>query len=215
MAKSPENLTQIIKSAKTLIFGENNSRLDYLIEKFYQLNHERRSMIIFISIISAIILFILVILIYTIFLFSWQNKLNNAFYNMNMLHEFKNPYTVVHKDFQELINKISNANANISMVSVLEQKAKELGIKTSISGNSNPIITKFPNQNPLAEHFHKETIELKLSEVSLKKIIEYINAIEHMPNKFKVIKFHLISNTSLKLYFDVILTIEVIIPEEN
>ena len=65
-----ENLAQVTQTVKTFIFGENNSRLDYLIENFYRLNHERRSLIIVSSIISAIVLFVLTIIIYLVGLFS-------------------------------------------------------------------------------------------------------------------------------------------------
>ncbi|WP_397601735.1 hypothetical protein [Silvanigrella sp.] len=209
-----ENLAQVTQTIKTFIFGENNSRLDYLIKNFYRLNHERRSLIIVSSIISAIVLFTLTIIIYLVGLFSLQNKLSSAYSNSNALKEVRPAYVAVQTNFDELENGIKSTNANLSLISLLDQKAKDLGLQ--ISGFPvKPIISKLPNQNPLAEQFQKVSVDFKLSGVSLKKMMEYINSAEQMPNKLKVSKFRLISITEAKLYFDVLLTVEGLMPIEK
>jgi hypothetical protein len=107
-----------------------------------------------------------------------------------------------------------STNANLSIITLLDQKSKDLGLQ--ISGFPvKPIITKLPNQNPLAEQFQKVSVDFKLSGVSLKKMMEYINGVEQMPNKLKVSKFRLISITEAKLYFDVLLTVEALMPIEK
>lgn len=214
MSKYSESISQVVQSTKIFIFGENNHRLDYLIENFYRLNHERRSMIIVASIATGIVLFILTILLYIIGLFSLQGSLNTAYSNINALKEFKAPYMAVQGRFDELVNGIKSANSNLSLVSVLDQKAKDLGVQAS-GFPAKPFITKFPSQSPFTEQFQKVSVDFKLTSVSLKKMMEYINVIEQMPNKLKVSKFRLLSVTEAKLYFDVLLTVDALIPVEK
>jgi len=214
MSRFTETITQIMTSLKLFIFGENNQRLEYLIESFYRLNHERRSIIIISSILSGITIFILSIIIYIIGLFSLQSNLNSAYNNSNTLKEFKAPYMALQGSFDELIHGIRSSNMNLSLVSLLEQKAKDLGVQTS-HFPSKPLITKFTGQNPLVDLFQKESVDFKISGTSLKKIMEYINIIEQMPNKLRVTKFRLLSITEAKLYFDVLLTVEALVPEDK
>lgn len=212
--KYSENFTQTIQTLKTVIFGENNSRLDYLIENFYRLNHERRSLIIVSSIVSSLVLFILTIIIYLLGLFSLQGKLSSAYSNSSSLKEIKPAYVAVQTSFDDLSSGIKSTNSNLSLTNLLDQKAKDLGIQAS-GFPLKPVLSKFPNQNPLAQHFQKASVDFKLSGVSLKKMMEYINSIEQMPNKLKVSKFRLISITEAKLYFDVLLTVESLMPSEK
>jgi hypothetical protein len=214
MSKFSESISQIIPSLKLFIFGENNQRLEYLIESFYRLNHERRSIIIISSVFSGVTIFILSIIIYIIGLFLLQSNLNSAYNNSNTLKEFKAPYMAIQGNFDELINGIKSSNSNLSLASLLEQKAKDLGIQTS-HFPSKPLITKFTGQSSLVDLFQKESIDFKISGASLKKIMEYINIIEQMPNKLRVTKFRLLSITEAKLYFDVLLTVEALIPEDK
>ncbi|APJ03000.1 hypothetical protein [Silvanigrella aquatica] len=214
MSKYSENLSQALQSTKTFIFGENNQRLDYLIENFYRLNHERRSLIILASIATGVIFFGLSILFYLIGLFSLQSNLNSAYSNTYSLKELKAPYMAIQGNFDELVNGIKSSNDNLNLNSLLDQKAKELGIQAS-NFPSKPTITKFTSQSPLAEQFQKESIDFKLTGVSLKKTMEYLNAIEQMPNKLRVAKFRILSITDAKLYFDVLLTVEGLIPEDK
>jgi hypothetical protein len=188
MSRYSESISQVIQTSRTFIFGENNNRLDYLIENFYRLNHERRSMIIVASIATGVALFIITILLYVVGLFSLQGKLNAAYSNTNALKEFKAPYMAVQGSFDELVNGLKSANSNLSLVSVLDQKAKDLGIQTS-GFPAKPLVTKFPSQSPFADQFQKVSVDFKLTGVSLKKMMEYINAIEQMPNKLKISKF--------------------------
>lgn len=212
--KYAESINQFSQTMKTLIFGENNARLDYLIEQFYRLNHERRSFIIVSTLVAAILFFIGLICLYFLGLYSLQSKLSSAYTNSNALREIKPAYISVQTKYEEITSGISSANANLNMISIVDQKAKDLGIQVS-GFPSKPTITKFPNQNPLAENFQKESIDFKLSNISLKKMMEFINGLEQLPNKLKVTKYRLISITEAKLYFEVLLTVEAIIPNEK
>ncbi len=214
MAMYSESISHLIQTIRTFIFGENNNRLDYLIEYFYRFNHERRSLIIVGSIVTGTVLFILTILTYIIGLFSLQENLNSAYSNTNALKEFKAPYMAVHLSFDELVNGIKSANSNLSLVSILDQKAKDIGIQAS-GFPAKPLVSKFSSQSSFVDHFQKVSVDFKLTGVSLKKMMEYINVIEQMPNKLKVSKFHLLSITEAKLYFDVLLTVDGLIPLEK
>lgn len=212
--KYSETINQYSQNIKTLLFGENNSRLDFIIEQFYRLNHERRSSIIVASIATAVVLFIAIIVTYFISIFSLQNRLSNAYTNTNTLKEIKTSYVGVQTKFEEITNSLISTNSNLNLISMVEQKAKDLGVQVS-GFPSKPALTKFPSQYPLAENFQRASIDFKLSNISIKKMLEFINNIEELPNKLKVTKYRLISLTDAKLYFEVYLTVEALVPNEN
>ena len=118
------------------------------------------------------------------------------------------------KSIRDFIGGIKSANSNLSLVSLLDQKAKDLGLQAS-GFSTKPLVTKFPSQSPLAEQFQKISVDFKLTEVSLKRMMEFINTVEEMPNKLKVSKFDLVSVTEAKLYFDVLLTVDAIVPADK
>ena len=212
--KYAETINQISQTVKTVLFGENNSRLDYLIERFYSPNHERRSFIIVSSLILGVLSLFGIIALYFLGLYTLQNKLSSAYTNSNALKEIKPAYVSVQTKFEEITNSINSSNSSLKLVSIIDQKGKDLGVQVS-GFRAKPTLTKFPNQSALAEGFQKATVDFKLSNISLKKMMEFINNLEQLPNKLKVTKFRLISLTDAKLYFEVLLTVEALIPNEK
>lgn len=211
MAKHAEYLNQAIQSIRNVIFGENNTRLDYLIESFYKLRYEVRSRIIVGSIFFGILFFISMLLVYFFTMASLQDRLDESYENVNKLKNIKSSYVAINQNFEELTQNIYNNNSNLSLITVLEQKAKDMSIQAQGFPNK-PVLSKYPGHSPLQAKFQIASVEFKLMGVSIKKIIEFSNAVEQLPNKLKISKFRLLSTTDAKLYFDVLLTVEAIVP---
>ncbi|KAB8027405.1 hypothetical protein [Fluviispira multicolorata] len=214
MSRYSEDISRILTNVKVFIFGENNSRLEIAIEYFYKLNHERRIVIIVSTIATTIALILFIIIFYFLGLYFLQNDLNRAYSNTLALNNMKPSYMAVQDKFLLLVNNLKSENLNISISSMLEAKAKELGIQAS-GFPDRPIVSQLPNQSPFAGQFKKISIDFKLSNVSIKKIMEYIKTVEDLPNKFVVSKLNIKSLSEAKLYFDVAITVDGVIPSEK
>ncbi|WP_186645608.1 hypothetical protein [Fluviispira vulneris] len=211
MSQYSEEISRILSNAKVFVFGENNSRLEYAIEYFYKLNHERRIIIIISAIVSAVLFLLFMLIFYFLGMYFLQSNLNKAYSNTIALNNLKPSYMAVQEKFLVLVNNLKNDNANISLANILETTAKEKGLQAT-GFPDKPISSQLPSQSPFADQFKKVSIDFKITNVSLKKLMEYINAIEDLPNKFVVSKLDVQSLTDAKLYFDVSITVDGVIP---
>ncbi len=74
--------------------------------------------------------------------------------------------------------------------------------------------TELPSFNPLAEKFQNAKVEFRLSNASLKKIVDYVLAIENAPHMLKVTSLKIKALYQNKLYFDATLEVEGIVSKK-
>lgn len=206
-----ETLHEFVENAKLKLFGENNSRLDYLVDHFYSIRPRKRAKIVFYSIIGSVIAFFLLVFVYFWSLHSLQKQLEDAIADTNVLQTLKAPYTQIQGQFSQITSSLQSSNQPSQIVSALDQKAKSMDIQTSNLSGTPPLIG-LPSSHPLAKQFKKARIEFSLSNVSLKKIIEYVRAIQEMPNKYRVTKLDISQIFGTRLYFNVNLIVECYVP---
>ncbi len=207
-------LSSFISSVKEVIFGEKNSRIDALLDYFFSLRGEKRA-----KITIGVILTLFCIVIFSISLYFWglynlQTKLNNAAFNIKELNNIEPGYLAINKEFSALTKTLSNTNQYSTIVSTLVQKTKELGIEISSVPERPPLI-ELTNTDPLFGQFQKVRISYEVQNISLRKIIDYVNAIEHMENKFEVTELEIEQKFETKLYFNLKLTLETYVPDQK
>ncbi|MES2615832.1 MAG: hypothetical protein V4591_10505, partial [Bdellovibrionota bacterium] len=122
----------------------------------------------------AILTFILIIFFYFLGIHNLQNEINQATENMRELSNIKPSYVSVNQQFERLVEDLRRNNQYNSIVSVLDQRTKEIGVESSTMPLKPPLI-ELQNNDPLFAKFQKVKIEYKISNISLTKIIEYIN----------------------------------------
>jgi hypothetical protein len=209
--KNFEALDNLISLLKTSVFGENNSRLDYFIDHFYGIRPQKREKIIFYSLISSVALFFFFIFLYFFGLHSLQQNLNHAVADTNQLQVLKIPYSAVQSQFTQIESNLESANQLAQVASALDQKAKSMEIQTADLPSTPPLVA-LPSSHPLAKKFQKARIEYRLVNVSIKKIVDYIKAIQEMPNKYQVTKLDISQIFGTRLYFNVSMVVECYVP---
>lgn len=207
-------LSNFVSQIKDLIFGENNSRIDTVLDYFFSLRQEKRAKIVFYSIITLIFLILFIIFFYFIGLHRLQNELNEAADNVKELNNLQPSFMIVNQEFSNISTTLQKNNQYNAITSVLDQKAKDLGIESSPLPEK-PSLIDLQNTDPLYQQFQKVKIDYKLLNISLRKIIDYINAIQQLENKLKITKLEIQQKFGTKLYFDVSLTVEAYIPSQQ
>ncbi len=207
-------LSNIVSNIKDLIFGENNSRLDLLLDYFFSLRQEKRARIVIYSIFTVILLTILAIVIYFIALHNLQKKLEISINNVTELNKIQPAYLSINQEFTRVTDILKSNNQFSSISSKLDQKTKDLDVNTNQIPDK-PILVDLPSSDPLSSQFQKAQISYKLLNISLRKMINYINTIEQMENRFKVTKLEIHQKFGTKLYFDASITVEVYIPDNR
>jgi Tfp pilus assembly protein PilO len=192
---------------RNLILGRQNERIEFLMDSYFKLPPEGRTAVIVGSVVLSIIGIIGVIAVYISALGSLQEKLDQSFAATNRLRELQQSYAIVDSSFKSLERQISAANEGLVLISVLEQKAKELGLSTSGFPPQLPR-TELPASNPLSKSYQNSSVEFRVSNASLKKIIELVTAIEATPHMLRVSSLRIRALYQNKLYFDANIEVE-------
>ena len=205
-------LSSVLSNIKEVIFGEKNSRIDAILDYFFSLREEKRAKVTLAFAATLLLIFLLTVFFYFYGLYNLQNKLNDAAYNIKELNNLTTSYISVNKQFSELASNFKENNNYNDIVSNLVQKTKELGLESSPISEK-PQLVELPNTDPLFGQFQKVQIQYEINNVSLRKIIDYINAVQKMKHKFKVTELTIQQKYDTKLYFDLSLTLETYVPQ--
>lgn len=208
-----ENLEQSISRAigglKKLVFGENNSNIDELLDYFYSIRQEKRTKIVVYSIGISSVVVILIFGIYFFGLYSQQKNLNLAVANLIELKKIKSSYTAI-QDRYVSETKPMQSNVLPDIITFINEKANTFALQTTPIP-AKPPLSDLPGSNPLSSQYKKARIEFKVSNISLKRTIDFINEIHKAPNKLKVTKLDIQQIYGTKLYFDVGLTVDALV----
>lgn len=201
------NMGQWIVPIRQLMFGKQNERIEFVMDSYYKLSPEARTGVIAGGIFVSGILLIFIVSMYVFSLGMLQDRLEGAFEATNQLRDAKTIYTSTKKKFEALEERLNTANQNLSIISVLETKAKDLGLQTRGFPPQVPT-TELAESNPLAKRYQNAKVEFKVQNASLRKIMDYVMAIETLPNMLRVTSLRIKALYQNKLYFDATLEVE-------
>jgi hypothetical protein len=147
---------------------------------------------------------------------SLQSKLDQSFQAVNKLRAKQVEYAVTKRKFDELDKRISNVTSSLQILSLLEEKAKSLDLQ--ISGNTKTDKASsekdFIKGTLLAEKYKSTRSEFRVSNVSLKKIIDFVVAIESDDKMLRVSDLRIKGLYQNKIYFDATFAIDGIEPKK-
>jgi len=198
---------QITMPIKNFVFGKQNERLEFLMDSYFKLSNESRTGLLVGGIFASITLVISLIVSYMIGLNMLQAQLDTAFSASNQLRDLGGAYASSKAQLMNLEQRINQANEGFVMVGVLEKKAKELNLNTSGFPPQLPV-TDFPTNNPLSEKFQNAKVEFRVSNASIKKILDYIVALESTPNLLRVTSLKIKGLYQDRMYFDASFEVE-------
>lgn len=206
-ASTSGRFAQLLAPLRAAAFGNQNERIEFLMDSYFKLTPEWRSAVIVGGAFGGFLVVALTISLYIAALGSLQSNLDQAFEATNQIKNLKNSYMVTKQKFNDLESKLEAANENLMLVSALETKAKELGLNASSFPPQLPI-TDLPGNNPLSTKYQSAKFEFRVSNASLKKIVEFVVAIENMPHMLHVTSLKIKGLYQNKLFFDAAIEVE-------
>jgi hypothetical protein len=207
-------INEISQYINKLLFGKQNRRLEYVVEKFYELNLERRALIKTFVVILFCLLFSIIIFIYIKNMNLLEKNLSQAYQALYEIKRLNPIYSSIEENFLKLQDQIKSTNTNLNLIELLKEKSSEMDIEISDFSNA-PSFTNLENSNPFSEQFEIVSINFQVKNISLKKMINYINFLEESKNKLKITELKILSEDEEKLYFNIFLTLEALIPKEE
>jgi hypothetical protein len=199
-----ENISSQFRS---FVFGKQNARIEYLMDSYFKLPPEGKSGVVAGGIALGILLVVGIIAMYLAALSSLQTKLDVAFEATNKLREIHSAHIVTNQRFKDLDERLNTASQGLVLISILEKKAKDLEIPATGFPAQVPT-TDLPTTNPFNDKYQTAKVEFRASNISLKKIIEFIIAIESTPHLLRVSSLKIRSLYQTKLFFDATFEVE-------
>lgn len=209
-SNSQKNPGQWMIPLRSLIFGRQNERLEFLMDSYFKMPPEGRTGVLVGSAVVGVLFLVGIIILYLAALGSLQGRLDTAFEVTNKLRESHTSHAMIKQKFSDLEQKIAAANVNLVPISVLEQKAKELGLAASSFPPQLPV-SDLPASNPLSDKYQNAKIEFRVSNVSLKKIVDFVIAIESTPHMLRVTSLKIKALYQNKIFFDATFEVECIV----
>lgn len=186
------------------IFGKQNERIEYFMDSYFKLPPEGRTAVLAGGILLAVLLVVSFIGIYLSALSGLQARLDESFQAVNKLRAMQVDYAVTKRKFDDLDKRVAGVTERLQVLTLLEEKAKSLDLQ--ISGNNKsdkPSNEKdFIKGTPLADKYKSTRSEFRVSNVSLKKIIDFVVAIESDDKMLRVSDLRIKGLYQNKLFFD-------------
>jgi hypothetical protein len=202
-----KGLRRFSQPLKAAVFGKQNERLEFVMDSYFKLPPEGRTAALVGGFALGILILMGIVGLYLAALGSLQGRLDEAFEATNKLREAHTAHAMNRQKFNELEQKLEAANQGLVVISVLEQKAKELGLSTSGFPAQLPV-TDLPQGNPLADKYQNAKVEFRVNNVSLKKISDFVIAVESTPHMLRVSSLKIRSLYQNKLFFDATFEVE-------
>lgn len=205
---------------KSKILGDNNEKLDFILDSFYKLSPKEKNKVFLIAIGSGLLVFILLLTAYFSGIKTLDNNISSRFEALNKLSSLKTVYSQEKSRYDALIDNITTRTLSLRVKPFFEQISKTTGIY--INGLNDHRVT-IPPDNPLSGIFDYMDVEMDLSSrlsssrsfdsaISLPKLLTFISEVEKSDNFFRVKDLSIRSILGDKLYFNVKISFRTYVP---
>ncbi|NBX17653.1 MAG: hypothetical protein EBR09_09830 [Proteobacteria bacterium] len=198
---------------RDFVFGKQNERIEYFMDSYFKLPAEGRTGVIAGAFLFGGLTIFALIAMYLSALTGLQNQLDASFAAINTLRAKQVEYTVAKKRFDELKNRIGKITATVKMTSTIDGKIKSIGMEPEngrISRADKPSSEKdFIRSSPaLSETYKTSRSEFRVNNISLKKIIDLVIAIESDESLLRVTDLRIKGIYGTKLFFESNFTVD-------
>jgi hypothetical protein len=210
-----ENVRSYVKRIKDRVrrrlFGANNERLDLLVDSFYKLTPEQRTA----TVAAAVAVITVLIFAFVIFYFHQisllSNELNKRFDALHEVRSLKAEYQREDARFRRLVDTVSSAAASVRVKPLFEKIANEQAIQ--LEGLNE---TKIPiaAENPLSERLQEVRVELRLNNISIPKMLNFIVEVEKASAFLRLQDIQIRGRYGTKLFFDAQVKIHGYLPRD-
>ncbi len=206
-AQAQETWKEWKEKLRSSLFGRQNERVEAAIDFYFRLSPDARTGLFAGSAAGAVVLILGILALYIGGLRSLQGNLDGAFSASSEIQTLKRTDGAVKERFTDLQERLTAAAQGLALVSVLDDMAKEMGLSASGFPAQLPL-TEFTPPNPLAGKFQTAKVEFKIANASIRKLVEFVLAIESTPHLLRVSQLKIKGLYQNKQLFDASLEVE-------
>jgi len=209
LSETKENIhnkiLNIFEQLKSGIFGQNNERIDFVMDTFYKLDSKQRNIIVGVFFFFLLLISIGTLSFYFTKISSLDEELNK---NYQALHQFRtliSRYKQENKKFLGVIQQVKRHTRGLRPKSFFENlSARHKVVIEELSEKFVPI----SSDNPMSKRLKELVVEIRFSKISIPKLMKFLVSVDKSKKLFRLKDLQLRSRYGTKLYFDAVLKIK-------
>lgn len=180
---------------RTRLFGTNNEKLDFFMDSFYKLTPPQRT-----GALAGGVAFIgFLVLLAVIFYFAQVNRLktdlSNSFAALHELQTLKQAYEGESANIEAVAKKIKS----VKMKPFFEKIGNDQGVTIEALTETR---AELPADNPLAGKMSEVRVEMRLPNISIPRLLNFVIEVEKAGNYVRVQDLLVRGKYGTKLFFD-------------
>ncbi len=183
-----------------IVLGENNERIDFFIDSFSKLDARNKFLVSVGSVVAAVSVLVLVFLLYFWGVQSLRNELANGFDSFHELKVMEIDLTKEKGRFEKLKDRIGQRVTGLRVKPFIEELANKHNVTI---GNIVERPEQIQSGDPLSQSFEKYKVELKISKISLPRMLKFITDLEKSRKLMTISEFEVRNQHGTRLYFNV------------
>jgi hypothetical protein len=181
------------------VFGANNENIDLLVDTFYKLEPNQRNAVIAGGIAGLGLVVFGFLGLYFAQVSSLNRELNKRFDALYEIRELKADYQREDKRFQSLVDALSGGAGSLRIKPYFEKVANEQGVQIEgLTESKSPL----PADNALGEKFQEVRVEMRLNNISLPRLLNFLVEVEKGSGFIRVQDLQIRARYGTKLFFD-------------
>ena len=181
------------------LFGANNENLDLLVDSFYKLEPQQRNGVIAGGVATLVVVVVGFLALYFAQVNSLNRELNKRFEALYEIRDLRADYQREDQRFQTLVETISGGSASIRIKPYFEKIAIEQGVQLE---GLTEVKAPLPSDNALGERFQEVKVEMRLNNISIPKLLNFIVEVEKGGGFIRIQDLQIRARYGTKLFFD-------------
>ena len=203
-------LQQLSSQLRKRIFGANNERLDLVVDSFYKLEPPQRNAVI----AGGITILSLIVVGFVAFYFAQVGQLgrdlNKRFEAIYELKQLKQEYQSENGKVSKIVDSVMGTAGSLKVKPFFEKIANEQGVQ--FDGGLTESKSPLPADNPLSEKLQEVKVELRLNNISIPRLLNFLVEIEKGSGSIRVQDLKITGRYGTKMFFDVQIKARGIVP---
>ena len=182
------------------VMGANNERLDFLMDSFYKLSPPQRTAALS-GLIGVVGFFVFgAVILYFSQVGRLRSELNESFEALHEMQSLKAEYQAEQKRYDKLTEQIARKTGDLRPKPFFEKIANEQGVQ--IEGGLTETRVPLPADNPLSEKMQEVRVEMRLNNISVPRLLNFLVEVEKANNFVRVQDLEIRARFGTRLYFD-------------
>jgi len=192
--------TNFTADIRKRVLGANNENIDFLVDTFYKLEPTQRNAVIAGGVAGLSLIVVGFLALYFSQINALNRELNKRFDALYEIRELKADYQREDKRFQNLVDALMGGAGSLRIKPYFEKLANEQGVQLSDLSESR---SDLPSDNALREKFQEVKVEMRLSNISIPRLLNFIVEAEKGSGYIRVQDLQIRAKYGTRLFFDV------------